>query len=252
MTDDPFLNAVPDDPPWTRPRLNTIPGTGLVGPDDWIMVSDTHSAQMALRARLVAERPGEVLGQLPGAEPAIAELYGLLLGTLARRDDYELSDTSLTRPDGVTVLLGGPDLSHIAHLVQEDFCILTKQGGEYVLIAAVLCFPMFWLLSEKLGRGMDRIHAPVEEYDAVASKRVARLFDGIRPGLPITRENGHRVHTTALFTPESEARHHGADQPDRASGQFWRSERQSLVRLPDTGAVLFSIHTRLWPISAIT
>jgi len=246
LTRGPCLNAPPTEP--TSPRLNAIPGTALVDADDWIIVCDGHGAQMALRDDLVAQRPDEVLGALPDAGPVIAEAFALICETLSRRRDYEVSSDTVRRPDGIVVPVSGPSLATMARLIQEDICLMEKRGDEYVLVAATLCFPAFWLLSEKLGQGMTRIHAPVVRYDEEAATRVARLFEWLKPGLPIMRENGHRTPHATLFTPESESVHHAPGQPSRTDAAYWRSERQCMVRLPRTGAVLFSIHTKLWPV----
>ena len=45
-----------------------------------------------------------------------------------------------------------------------------------------------------------------------------------------------------LYQPRSEADARKIDQ-DYGSGEYTRTEHQSLVRMPKTGAVLFSIHT---------
>jgi len=236
------LNAPPADPPWARPRFRAIPGTGLVGPDDWVKVSDTFAGQMALRDALVADRPGAVLAALPGSEAALDETRALLISTLARRPDYTVTADAVTRPDGVTVPLSLATLPLLARLVQEDVCLLQKQGPEYVLVAATLLFPSLWRLDEKIGHPMTRIHRPVAAYDAGAAKRVARLFDGLKPGLPIERWNGQRHVDAALHQPRSET----APALDTSGGAYYRSERQCLLRLPETGAILFTIHTRLW------
>lgn len=112
-----------------------------------------------------------------------------------------------------------------------------------MLVAAVLCFPASWRLDEKIGRPLTAIHAPVAVYDADVGRRVQRLFDAIRPGQPLWRANLLEYDDPALFQPRS-----AFDPPRRTSGPeapYLRAERQCLLRLPRTGAVVFSIHTHV-------
>lgn len=138
----------------------------------------------------------------------------------------------------------------LGRLVQEDFCILHRAEGEaeHRLAGAVLCFPASWTLSEKIGRPVEAIHGPVAAYDAVLARRVRRLFDGLRPGRPLARCNALFYEDPALFQPRPEASQRPPAGPGAA---YFRSERQCLLRLPVTGAVIFSIHTILMPRTAL-
>jgi hypothetical protein len=149
---------------------------------------------------------------------------------------------ALRRPDGVQVPLVGPPLLVAGRLAQEDFCLLQRPDGatEHVLTGAALCFPSHWTLAEKLGRPLSRIHLPVESYDANVALRVQRLCDGLRPGVALARANVILNVEAGLFLPRREAEAHDAP---RAPAAFVRVERQTLLRLPRTGAIVFSIHT---------
>jgi hypothetical protein len=128
-----------------------------------------------------------------------------------------------------------------ALLVQEDLCILQKSGDEHVLTAAALCFPASWRLSEKYMRPLIGIHEPVDSYDDNIARRVQRMFDGIRPHRPLWRFNALWYDDPGLFQPRSALA--PRDVTDAHTARFLRSERQSLSRLPETDAVVFSIHT---------
>ncbi len=124
--------------------------------------------------------------------------------------------------------------------MQEDFCILQKQGGEHVLTGALLCFPASWTLSEKFMQPLTMIHVPVDSYDDGMAKRVQRMFDMVRPEQPLWRANALFYVDPALYQPRSidDARERGGqDAP------YIRSERQTILRLANTDAIVFSIHT---------
>ncbi|ETX14691.1 hypothetical protein OCH239_22060 [Roseivivax halodurans JCM 10272] len=233
--------SIPYDPS-ARPRL---PGIAPLDPDAWIMTDDAFAAQMAERERLLHNVPEAVLGEIEGAKPAVAEALGVILDALPQ--GYIRSAGVVTRPDGVSVTLDADNpLVTVGRLVQEDVCILTKpeDGEEHVLAAAVLCFPARWRLAEKLGRPLISIHEPVPDYDDRIAPRVQRLFDGIGVGRPLWRCNELWTSNPTLHRPDPPtSRPKWNEDP-----LYLRSERQCLVRLPQTRAIVFTIHT--WMLAA--
>ncbi|MHC0053137.1 heme-dependent oxidative N-demethylase family protein [Actibacterium sp. D379-3] len=228
--------------PWADPRMARLPGIQPLAFTDWLVVDEAYAGQMAERDRLIAEARDAVHALEPSALTAAQELLELVLGDLDGRDGFDVAGDAVTRPDGVTVALDrAAPLLTLGRLVQEDFCILHPGGqGEHVLTGAILCFPASWTLAEKFMRPLIRIHVPVTPYDADIAARVQRLFDGIRPGRVLWRANAHFYDDPTLFQPRPEAA-----PRTRAAGPapFLRSERQCILRLPETGAAVFSIHT---------
>jgi len=105
----------------------------------------------------------------------------------------------------------------------------------------VLCFPASWTLSEKFMQPLIGIHDTVDDYDEGIARRVQRLFDGVQVGRPLWRFNALWYADASLHQP------HSVDdrrkQVDDATAPYFRSERQCIIRLPKTRAVVFSIHT---------
>jgi hypothetical protein len=128
----------------------------------------------------------------------------------------------------------------LSQLIQEDLVIHQPMGQVHGMTAALLCFPASWTLSQKIGKPLVGIHAPVPEYDTRLAKRVQRLFDGVQVDHPIWRANLLRYDDPTLFQPRTEGnpRPVGTDQ-----SRYERSERQTLFRLPQSRAVVFAIHT---------
>jgi hypothetical protein len=218
-----------------------LPGIQPLNQKDWLTVDTAYAAQMAERARLMAHRRDAVLACRPEAETPARELLDEVLVLLKARSDFDVHRTYVIRPDGVDVPLDRPDpLETLAHLITEDLCLLQKKNGAHELTAAVLCFPASWTLAEKIGKPLIGVHDPVPDYDTGLAQRVQRLFDGVKPGQPIWRANLLRYEDPALFQPRPES-----DLRNMASKQarFERSERQVLWRLPNSRAVVFTIHT---------
>ncbi len=228
--------------PWMDDHTLRLPGTGPVPLADWLQRDEVFAEQMAARDYLIAERRAAVHALAAEARAAAEELLATVLAHLDGVPGYERDGATMRRPDGVLVPLDGEPLIAAGRLVQEDLVILDRPegGDEHVLVGAILCFPSNWTLAEKFGRGLVRIHQPVEPYDAAVARRVQRLFDAIRPGAPIMRANLLLYGEPTLFHPRPEFAHHA---PDPGAAAYVRVERQTLLRLPVTGAVVFSIHT---------
>jgi dimethylamine monooxygenase subunit A len=240
MQSDPILQpSIPD--PQRVAATARLPAMQPVEAGAMFTVDSAYGAQLAEKARLIAERRDMVLRVLSGAEAAVDEVLEFALANLAQRPDFRVSGRSVTRPDGETVQLRQDEpLVTLSRLIQEDLCILERRGEEHVLTAALLCFPAAWTLSEKIGHPLTRIHVPVPVYDDGIARRVQRLFDGVQVGRPLWRANLLRYDVPDLYQPYTEAQRRKVGAPD---SPYERSERQTVLRLPRTGAVVFAIHT---------
>lgn len=237
---DVLQRSIPFDPLTPKP----LPGIAPLDLQDWLIVDDAYDGQMRLRTELLREKREAVLGITPDAEAPARELLELVLSQLAERpqQDFRRNGDIVHCPDGREVALNWSDpLGTLGHLVQEDFCILQKQGDEHVLTGAVLCFPASWLLSEKFLRPLLGIHEPVDSYTDNIAKRVQRLFDGVRADRPLWRSNALWYADAILHQPRPASKRRPFADPETAP--FFRSEKQSILRLPDSDAVVFSIHT---------
>lgn len=226
--------------PYEVSGRRALPGIAPLDLAQWLVVDEAFAAQMALRAQLLARCRAEVLAVTPEGESAAQELLGYVLAWLARHaPGYGVGETSVRRPDGIEVPIDRSDpMGTLGHLVQEDLCLLQKRGEEHVLSAAVLCFPASWRLADKIGRPLSTIHVPVAAYDADLARRVQRLFDGVQAGRPLWRFNALHYAEAELHLPRPRV------QPSAEATQpYLRSERQCVLRLPESGACVFSIHT---------
>ena len=231
--------------PWSEPDLKRLPGMRPVTPDEWLVRDEVFAAQMAYRVRLVAHERETVLAE--AASHVTTEACDLVLRTIAADPGYVIEGAQVTRPDGVRIDLGADTpIATLARLVQEDICILEKQGDEHVLTAAALCFPASWSLAEKRNRPLRSIHKPVAPYDANIGKRVQRLFDALPPDRVLMRGNFLSYADADLFQPRRE----DARRSD-TTFNFLRVERQTLRKLPQSGAILFSIHSYVLPAARI-
>ena len=236
-------STVPEGVPWRHRPAARLPGLSPLPIDQWLIRDDVYAAQMALRDRLIADKPGDVIACLESATPAAIECLETIVTALDC--DYKVSADHVTRPDGVQVPLAwDAPMTTVGRLVQCDVCLMEEGPQGHVLTAAALCFPASWQLSEKIGKPLPAIHRPVPEYDSNLEKRVQRVFDSLRPGMILTRANALLSPTAALYVPKSE------EEPrKREKSPYLRTERQTLRRLPRTSAIVFGIHTTIMAIA---
>lgn len=218
---------------------HVLPGVAPCRADDWLRVDEAYAAQMAYRMRLMADKPDAVHWLASDALPAAQEVLAAALEILPGLG-FERHEDNVVCPDGRNIVVNWDDpLRTLGHLVQQDVCLLEKRGAEHVLSGAILCFPANWRLADKVGHPLSAIHDPVEEYDEDLGRRVQRMFDGVRVGHPLWRFNRLSYVDADLHQPFR-----------KATGnveKFTRSERQCILRLPRTDAVVFTIHTYVVP-----
>lgn len=249
MNDTPVLQEYLPIKPWMVAHTRRLPGLQPVEAGDWLRVDDAYAGQMALRDRLIAERPCAVHALLPEARAAAGGLLARGLAELRGMDGFTVRGDAVTRPDGVSVPIDpAQPLLTLGRLVQEDLCLLQPIRDQHVLTGAILCFPASWTLAEKIGRPLTAIHDTVPDYDGNIAVRVQRVFDAIRVDQPLWRANAMRYADPALYQPRR-----AADPRIRpAMAPYIRSERQCLVRLASFRAVVFSIHTYVVRDSCLT
>lgn len=229
--------SLPEDMRNTRALPGIQPERG-----PWLRVDDAYAAQMARRVALLEEQADEVLYLEPAALPAVQELLEAALEASPGLGFARAGDV-VTCPDGREVNVSSiPPLEALGRMFQNDFVLMEKRGAQHVLTGAVLCFPASWRLSEKAGHPLTDIHVPVREYTEDLARRVQRLFDGIKVGNPLWRFNQLWYQDPELYQPRSafEPRRVGSGLKE---GPYYRTERQTLLRLPHSNAVVFAIHT---------
>jgi dimethylamine monooxygenase subunit A len=208
----------------------------------WIEPDDRFDEEMHLKDSLLTDRHADVFASMPYADEAGAEVQELVEAHMrALFPDLADRRTRLMPADLHPLDAAG-------RMVQEDLCIMTVHNNELVLGAASLCFPGRWRLREKLGLSMAGIHGPVARYAADIGKPTDDLLGRLTIDKPVWRLNWSVVDDGALFQPTGHGR---ADGPSIAPTElFFRLERQTLRRLPRTGAILFTIRTYMRPLPA--
>ena len=227
--------------------------------DDWIDVDDKLLAYLDEKDRLAARVPHEIFGALPGSEAPQAEALGLLGDHLPARFpniymrmgpqiDVVPAFRRARLDDPLT-----PPLLIAAGMVQEDLVVLQKRNDGWTVTAGALAFPSSWRLSDKLGRPMHEVHGPVPGFNAGTRNAVMieRMFDNLKPELPVMRWNWSLYGDAVLHHPEPGNAGRRFGNGEVAENVFLRLERQTLRKLPDSGAILFTIRIYIDPLEAL-
>jgi hypothetical protein len=219
--------------------------------DEWLAPSAVLRETLAAKHELLATRHDEVFCALPEADSASAELLHLLAEHLPRHypASYQLADDRLLdRTTGETWDLAAPTLHPLdlaGRLVAEDLCLVQASDDSYRLVAASLCAPNRWRLIDKLGRPLDTIHAPVPGYAAALDRPVVQFFAALKPDRILGRVNWGIADDPARFQPVARDLAASMGAENAGAGLWLRVERQSLRRLPRSGAILFTIRTEI-------
>ena len=191
-----------DSLPYRLKPKRALPAVAPLDPENLIIMDSAYALQMAERERLIKDHKKDVMRLDPMAFEVAQELLETVLNFLPLLRGFNITKEIVKCPDGRVVSLDYSEpLSTIGNLVQCDFCILQKHKDEHVLKGAILCFPSSWSLEEQFLRPLSIIHGPIQSYDKDVTRRVQRLFDGIKPQKPLWRFNELYYDAPDLFQP---------------------------------------------------
>lgn len=151
-------------------------------------------------------------------------------------------------------LSGG--LAEAARAHHEDMCLLILRPGDeqYRLVGAAVAWPSDWTPADKMGLPLRSLHAPIQGYEEQLASGVDHFMAKLKPGAIYGRCN--------WFIAATDDKRWAAEPPEHAfshvtaqnAGEtlFVRSERQTLRRLPQTGAILFTIGIYTAPLGQLS
>jgi hypothetical protein len=221
-------------------------GLRSLEPQFWLEAGNDLAAQIPERIELASSVPDVVYQELPGYEGAVQELIGRIIENLKEFHDRDYSFTSNTVrhiPTDTLVSLTCEDvLLQISTIIGEDLVVLSREDEEWKIVAGAVLFPSRWKLSEKIGKGMDAVHAPVPGYESALAPYMTATFDKIGVGRPVWRKNWSLHSTEDLHQPTS------IHEQVRPEDYWWRTERQTLTRSQEGEFLYFTIRNRAEPL----
>ncbi|KAI5960343.1 uncharacterized protein KGF55_004635 [Candida pseudojiufengensis] len=147
-----------------------------------------------------------------------------------------------------------------ANLVQDELVIMIEdpKDGQYSLEAGCVTMAGFWKFKEKYQMKLDEIHysGNVPKYSTNLGPAMNKFFRRLTLDSPVVRNNyfiqldNHLDWSKSIGDEDSEKVGWNAATNATSVKDLWfRSERQSVRRLPKTGAIAFTIRTYFMPIT---
>lgn len=227
--------------------------------EHWIEFDAGSPTRLLEKEKLRADHPAETFLADPNSHEAQSEVRDLLWAHMPayHPNTHQLHEGRMKIAGGQKTISitdnDGAPLRTAAELVEEDLCVMTPSGNGWMLSAASLCFPSHWSLREKFSHPMSKIHEPVPGFEGQMEQRVDRIMNNLRPDAPVWRMNWslHDEPTLYQTGPSAHPRFGALTGPEIIKVGFIRIERQTLTKLPRTGAILFTIRTHLDPLGSL-
>ncbi|EPS40629.1 hypothetical protein H072_5491 [Dactylellina haptotyla CBS 200.50] len=149
----------------------------------------------------------------------------------------------------------------IGRILQDDIAIMIEgSDGQYYLKSGSILLPGFWKLEEKFDMSLSDIHTSgnVPQFKMKLEKGMANFFKRVMPKDIVLRNNYFiQVDDNLAWSDSIGPEDSGnvgwftAERDKIIKHHWFRSERQSLRRLPRSGGVVFTIPTYFHPITEI-
>lgn len=237
---------------------------------EWIELdNDWMKFHKRKQERMAQENAEELWAVDPRAEDAAYETLELMVDFLPARYPtlFERTDTGIriiptdevyettARPTPVNPMV------IVANLIQDDVAIMIEgDDGQYYLRAGSILLAGFWRLKDKIHMPLYKIHTEgeVPEYKEKLQTPMDRFFTKLTPEKGVCRNNyfiqtDDDVAWSHAIGPEDsdEIGWYTAQSATDPEKLMFRSERQSLRRLPRSGGILFTIRTYFLPVKQI-
>jgi len=205
--------------------------------DQFFTPSPDKTGILVERRRWLAEVPEKHLFYLPSGSGLVEETV-----KLAR------AWNPAAEPEGV---FPRERLRWLGETWEADFLLLKLgRDGQFRFEAGVVCFPSSWAPEEKLGKPISLIHSPVPGLNETIGDKIDRLLERLPPGQAWQRVNwGLSLSGEGNQHPYRKLPH--LEAHTRPEDIFLRLEFQALVRLPQTGGILFGIQLYSFPAESI-
>ncbi|CAK7895265.1 hypothetical protein CAAN3_02S08416 [[Candida] anglica] len=238
--------------------------------DNWIELDNEWEKFHNHKVERIEEKGTELYGTAPEAMEAAYELLDEFWQYLPNRYPSLFKQTEY----GLDNLLTGEvhkfklgfrteddPMKIAAKMVQDDLAIMIEdEEGTYYLKGGAIILAGFWRLKDKFNMPLSMIHTSgdVPKYKEKLKTGMEKFFIRQTCDKPVVRNNyfiqtdDNLPWSTSIGSEDKPDVGWYTAQPATTAEQlFFRSERQSLRRLPKTGAIIFTIRTYFLPITQL-
>ncbi|CDK28081.1 unnamed protein product [Kuraishia capsulata CBS 1993] len=233
--------------------------------DKWIELDNEWPKYHNRKLQRIKEKGAELYGTLPEAYPAAMELLAEFkrflparYPKLFKRTEVGIDNLVTGESFDFTEPLKEDPMLMAAKMTQDDLAIMIEnENGEYVLKGGAIMLAGFWRLRDKINLPLSAIHTTgdVPKYNEKLKSGMEKFFIRQTPEKPIVRNNYFLQTDDDLAWSKSIGDEdnevvgwYTATPASDINKVYFRSERQSLRRLPITGATIFTIRTYFLPV----
>lgn len=258
--------------PYKKGPYHMTMGIKTLDHNEWLLLENTYQKITDKRARITEKEREHTVLTNPEAKESVFETYEMCLDYLMTRYPMYFStdeeDSSLIHnkirnekipkdpnayPDTETLI------RTLSHTMEEDFLLLQfdEKTEQYYLRSGSFAFPSGFDPARKMNLSLKDIHGPVPLYKQTIEKSMEKFFRRLKVGNWVYRLNWGIQSHDQLYAPDLNhaSEEETVEKLDPSSmdfnNVFLRCERQCLLRLPKTNALLFTIRTYITPLSEI-
>lgn len=251
------------------PKYNITMGLRSVPHEQWFELDNEYPKYHALRKQRIDERGDKVATTHPEAYPAALELLEEMANYLPERypslfERIPVGLKNLYSGESFNIVerpLKEDPMAMCGRWVQDDLALMIERpDGQYYLLAGAVLLAGFWRLTDKYQMSLSRIHtsADVPSFKEKLECGMMKFFTRLKCDAMYSRNNYFiqvddcLPWSHSIGSEDDKVVSWGTAEDNKAiQHHFYRSERQSLRRLPKTGAILFTIRTYFLPITEV-
>lgn len=232
--------------------------------DEWIELDNEWPTFHAQKLERIEKKGKDVYVTSPEAYPAAMELLSEFREYLPARYPKLFKKTK----QGIDILETGEKLRTTepmledpmlvaAKLTQDDLAVMIEgEDGNYYLKAGAIMLAGFWRLKDKVNLPLSAIHTTgdVPKYDQKLKPGMEKFFIRQTCDKPVVRNNyfiqtDDKLAWSSSIGDENKGNvgWYTAPKATDVNQIYFRSERQSVRRLPLSGAAVFTIRTYFVP-----
>jgi len=280
------VDSPPPYPNWSIEKTRPLPyrpfkwgpnyfvtmGISRLDLNDWIELDNqwTKYHQHKLD-RLHGERASRLCKTSPQALDAAKETIQLLSQYLVHRypslfrfvfNENQQKQIEIKATGEIYPIDSSDPLKYASLLIEDDLALMMKNENDekYYLKAGSIVLPGFWRLEDKFEMSLSQIHlsGDVPQFKEKLENSMDKYFQKMTPDNPIVRYNyfiqtdGELPWSSSIGAEDTFGIGWQNAQPNPSIHDIHlRFERQTLRRLPETDAILFTIRPYLIPVTEL-
>ena len=236
-------------------------GLSSISIADWIQYEGDFASRIGDKKKLINHDRQRVLHALPESIFAQQELLALVLEYLRnhKADQFSISaDKIFSVRENKNYKISDYEIAPlelVSYLAADDFCLLHEDEEDYKLVAACVCAPTWWDLSEKMNKPLTCIHAPITNLEESIGCMIRHFLKNLSYAEIYQRSNWFLitrpdicVFTESFNLNEDSKSIHSENIENHL---YLRTERQTFRKLKKSGYIVFAIKVYTAPIGII-